>query len=222
MIEWTNYRHLHILIKIRRKIFTLFLILRNLKNFMDIQMWRSVPEYQTISLFPTNFSPPRSGETLQLYVFISPSVISVDLCAERQTALHPIYYVSHVLQAVKTRYSPLEKHIFAHYCWPKAPILFPSSPHHYAHESIYSPVPAQIWRNRSNYAMGHSNSLNTTLLTPPASSSMPTHYPISSSNVQIQQTIHNRSSMMILRLIVGKYLHISNCKSKKDYNFLNL
>lgn len=62
---------------------------------------------------PPILVPPWSGETLHLYVSKSLFVISVVLCTKCQIVFHLVYYVSHVLQAVETRYSSLEKHIFA-------------------------------------------------------------------------------------------------------------
>lgn len=104
----------NLLSKLREKSLPFFELLLNPKHFL----WTSECEvaFQNIKKYlssPLVLVPPRYGEILHLYVFISPSILSAVLCVDRQSVLYLVYIVSHVLQVAKTRYSPLEKYILA-------------------------------------------------------------------------------------------------------------
>ena len=56
---------------------------------------------------------PLSGETLYLYVSVSDYSLSAVLLAERHKQQCPIYYISHTFRGSESRYSPIEKSLFA-------------------------------------------------------------------------------------------------------------
>ncbi|KAL0355401.1 UNVERIFIED_CONTAM: hypothetical protein Sradi_3987000 [Sesamum radiatum] len=52
---------------------------------------------------------PSPGDTLYLYLSVTPQVVSSVLVREEGGKQLPIYYVSKVLNGVKGRYTPIEK-----------------------------------------------------------------------------------------------------------------
>ncbi|XP_019184170.1 PREDICTED: uncharacterized protein LOC109179056 [Ipomoea nil] len=62
---------------------------------------------------PPVLSTPREGEPLFLYLAASPKAVSSVLVREEERAQHPVYYVSRSLKAAETRYTALEKLVYA-------------------------------------------------------------------------------------------------------------
>ena len=91
-----------------------FQTLRQLKNFQWTeecqQAFKELKKYIGSTLL---FSKLRIDEKLYLYVVVSPTAISAVLIHEQDKIQRPIYYVSRVLHDAETRYTRLEKLIFA-------------------------------------------------------------------------------------------------------------
>jgi hypothetical protein len=68
---------------------------------------------------PSVLTAPKSGEVLQLYIAATDQVISTVLVVEREEPDHaygvqrPIYFISEVLNESKTRYTQIQKFIYA-------------------------------------------------------------------------------------------------------------
>ncbi|CAH9109579.1 unnamed protein product [Cuscuta europaea] len=62
---------------------------------------------------PPVLSKPKVGETLYLYLGVSPTAISSVLIREEDDIQHAIFYVSKTLREVELRYSPVEKTVLA-------------------------------------------------------------------------------------------------------------
>ncbi|XP_019173823.1 PREDICTED: uncharacterized protein LOC109169395 [Ipomoea nil] len=62
---------------------------------------------------PLVLSTPRVGEPLFLYLAASPKAVSSVLVREEERTQHPVYYVSRSLKAAETRYTALEKIVYA-------------------------------------------------------------------------------------------------------------
>jgi hypothetical protein len=68
---------------------------------------------------PLVLTTPKSGEVLQLYIAATNRVVSTVLMVEREELGHaygvqrPIYFISEVLNESKTRYTQIQKLIYA-------------------------------------------------------------------------------------------------------------
>jgi hypothetical protein len=68
---------------------------------------------------PLVLTAPKSGEVLQLYIVATDRVVSTVLVVEREEPDHaygvqcPIYFISEVLNESKTRYTHIQKLIYA-------------------------------------------------------------------------------------------------------------
>ncbi|CAH9094694.1 unnamed protein product [Cuscuta europaea] len=62
---------------------------------------------------PLVLSKPKTGETLYLYLGVSPATISSVLIREEDGVQHAIFYVSKTLREAELRYSPMEKTVLA-------------------------------------------------------------------------------------------------------------
>ncbi|XP_019184278.1 PREDICTED: uncharacterized protein LOC109179169 [Ipomoea nil] len=62
---------------------------------------------------PPVLSTPRVGEPLFLYLAASPKAVNSVLVREEERTQHPVYYVSRSLKAAETRYTALEKIVYA-------------------------------------------------------------------------------------------------------------
>ena len=62
---------------------------------------------------PLMLAKPQEGETLILYLAVSPYAVSVVLIKEEEDAQFPIYYISKRLLDAETRYSNMEKLVYA-------------------------------------------------------------------------------------------------------------
>ncbi|XP_019166527.1 PREDICTED: uncharacterized protein LOC109162263 [Ipomoea nil] len=62
---------------------------------------------------PPVLSTLQVGEPLYLYLAASPKAVSSVLVREEERAKHPVYYVSRSLKTAETRYTPLEKVVYA-------------------------------------------------------------------------------------------------------------
>lgn len=58
---------------------------------------------------PLLLSKPRSGEDLYLYLVVSDVAVSMILIREMEGTQLPLYYISHLMVLIKTRYSKLKK-----------------------------------------------------------------------------------------------------------------
>jgi hypothetical protein len=76
-------------------------------------------ELNTCLMTPPIMVPPAPKETLLLNIFVSTQVVSTILVAERPEEGHPypvqrpVYYISEVLCASKTKYSLPQKMVYA-------------------------------------------------------------------------------------------------------------
>ncbi|XP_019196318.1 PREDICTED: uncharacterized protein LOC109190299 [Ipomoea nil] len=65
---------------------------------------------------PVVLSKPEPGEDLDVYLGVSDRAVSAVLCrTDEQNVQRPVYYVSHALNGPETRYSRLEKVVYALY-----------------------------------------------------------------------------------------------------------
>ena len=62
---------------------------------------------------PPMLAKPQEGETLILYLAVSPYAISAVLIKEEEEAQFPVYYISKRLLDAETRYSNMEKLVYA-------------------------------------------------------------------------------------------------------------
>ncbi|XP_019161181.1 PREDICTED: uncharacterized protein LOC109157795 [Ipomoea nil] len=62
---------------------------------------------------PPVLSTPQEGEPLFLYLAASPKAVSSVLVREEERTQHPVYYVSRSLNEAETRYTALEKIVYA-------------------------------------------------------------------------------------------------------------
>ena len=68
---------------------------------------------------PPTLVPPSDGETLLLYIAATTQVVSAALVVEREEegqalkVQHPMYFISEVLSDSKTRYSQIQKLLYA-------------------------------------------------------------------------------------------------------------
>ncbi|VFQ69675.1 unnamed protein product, partial [Cuscuta campestris] len=77
---------------------------------------RSFEGLKAYLLSPLVLSKPEPGETLFLYLGISPRAVSSVLVREEEGAQRPVYYVPRVLRGAELRYTNMEKTIFAVVC----------------------------------------------------------------------------------------------------------
>ncbi|XP_019190616.1 PREDICTED: uncharacterized protein LOC109185074 [Ipomoea nil] len=74
---------------------------------------QSFEELKRYLSMPPVLSTPQVGEPLFLYLAASQKAVSSVLVREEERAQHPVYYVSRSLKAVETRYTALEKIVYA-------------------------------------------------------------------------------------------------------------
>ncbi|VFQ88258.1 unnamed protein product, partial [Cuscuta campestris] len=77
---------------------------------------RSFEGLKAYLLSPLVLSKPEPGETLFLYLGISPRAVSSVVVREEEGAQRPVYYVARVLRGAELRYTNMEKTIFAVVC----------------------------------------------------------------------------------------------------------
>ncbi|XP_019157206.1 PREDICTED: uncharacterized protein LOC109153800 [Ipomoea nil] len=74
------------------------------------QLFEELKQYLST---PPVLSTPQEGEPLFLYLAASPKAVSSVLVREEERTQHPVYYVSRSLKATETRYTALEKIVYA-------------------------------------------------------------------------------------------------------------
>ncbi|XP_038974824.1 uncharacterized protein LOC120106050 [Phoenix dactylifera] len=91
-----------------------FRILKRPKDFLWSQeCQQAFEELRCLLASPSLLTKPQQGELLYLYLAVSPVAVSSVLVLEEDKLQKPIYYANRVLRDIETRYSKLEKIIFA-------------------------------------------------------------------------------------------------------------
>ncbi len=91
-----------------------FTVLKRPKNFLwSEECQQAFEELRCLLASPLLLTKPQQGELLYLYLAVSPVAVSSVLVQEENILQKPMYYTSRVLRDAETRYSKLEKTIFA-------------------------------------------------------------------------------------------------------------
>lgn len=76
---------------------------------MDFECNAAFQQLEEYLTSPPLLSKPIPGKELLLYLSIGPTAISAVLMQEEDRIQRPIYYISHVLHDVETRYTKIKK-----------------------------------------------------------------------------------------------------------------
>ena len=106
--------HSQFIFKLAEKYLLFFKVLKNIKNFSQIEECQiSFEDLKKYLGFPSLLSMPVEGEELCMYIFISPFAVCSVLIRKERRIQKSIFYTSKLLRDVEIQYKKPEKIIYA-------------------------------------------------------------------------------------------------------------